>query len=235
MAIGKMKISPEGLQLIKDFEGCRLTSYKCAAGVWTIGYGHTGKDVRIGMNITKSQAEALLLKDLERFEKNVNMFDHIYDFNQNEFDALVSFAFQIGSINQLTANGTRTRKTIADKIPAYCNVNGRFNQGVYNRRLKEKALFTKNAKQAATIENNYFIPDVKAKGPYIKLRSRGEKVKNLQMAMNDLFHSGLDVDGKFGPNTENALKVIQKKAGLTPDGIYGPKTEAYFLKVFKGV
>ena len=58
-----MKISPEGLALIKKFEGCELEAYQCSAGVWTIGYGHT-KGVEEGMTITKDQAEQMLLEEL---------------------------------------------------------------------------------------------------------------------------------------------------------------------------
>ncbi|MEE3439617.1 lysozyme, partial [Ruminococcus sp.] len=63
-----MKINEEGLSLIKSFEGLRLKSYKCPSGIWTVGYGHTGKDVKPGMVITEEQAEELLKKDIELFE-----------------------------------------------------------------------------------------------------------------------------------------------------------------------
>ena len=90
-----MKISKQGLELIKSFEGCRLKAYQDIGGVWTIGYGHTD-NVKSGDIITQKKADELLLKDLERFEKHVNTYVPIYDFNQNQYDALVSFAFNIG-------------------------------------------------------------------------------------------------------------------------------------------
>ena len=65
------KINETGIALIKRFEGCRLTAYKCSAGVWTIGYGHTS-GVHSGQAITQAQADALLRQDLEKFERYVN-------------------------------------------------------------------------------------------------------------------------------------------------------------------
>lgn len=90
-----MKTNESGLSLIKSFEGLRLKAYKCPAGVWTIGYGHTGKDVKPGMIITEEQAEQLLRQDLERFEKGVDDLVEV-DINENQYSALVSLAYNIG-------------------------------------------------------------------------------------------------------------------------------------------
>lgn len=89
-----MKTSKKGIDLIKRFEGCKLSTYKCSAGVSTIGYGHTGKDVMPGMKITSEEAQRLLEKDLANFEKGVDLLG--LRFNQHQFDALVSFAFNLG-------------------------------------------------------------------------------------------------------------------------------------------
>lgn len=136
-----MKISNAGIQLIKKYEGCRLTAYKCPAGVLTIGYGHT-EGVKAGQKITQAQADNLLVSDMPKYEAKVNKYAK-YGFNQNEFDALVSFAYNIGSIDQLTANGTRTKAQIAEKIPAYNKAGGRVLSGLVKRRADEKALFLK--------------------------------------------------------------------------------------------
>lgn len=93
-----LKTGQAGLSLIKQFEGCRLTAYKCPAGVWTIGYGHTA-GVKQGQKITQEQADGLLTEDLQKYEKKVDKYDGRYWWNQNEFDALVSFAFNVGSID----------------------------------------------------------------------------------------------------------------------------------------
>ena len=88
-------ISNTGLVLIKNFEGLRLTAYKCPAGVPTIGYGHT-KNVKMGDVITLDQANIYLLQDLKGSIFFFFFYDKIYNFTQNEFDALVSFAFIFG-------------------------------------------------------------------------------------------------------------------------------------------
>lgn len=144
-----MKISTTGLNLIKSFEGCRLTAYKCPAGVWTIGYGHTG-NVKSGQKITQAKADAYLKSDLAKFEKHVASYDKKYKWTQNEFDALVSFAYNVGSITQLTANGTRTKKQISEKILAYDKAAGKTLAGLTRRRQAEKALFDKPVAKKST-------------------------------------------------------------------------------------
>lgn len=138
-----MKISNYGLDIIKQFEGCRLHAYKCPAGVWTIGYGHTG-DVRSGDVITKEKADELLIQDLKRFELHVMSYNHLYCFNQNEFDALVSFAYNVGNINGLTANGTRNRLDILKYLLKYNKGGGKILPGLIKRRQMEHDLFCKS-------------------------------------------------------------------------------------------
>ena len=135
-----MEISQKGIDLIKEFEGCRLTAYKDAVGVWTIGYGHT-KGVKSGDKISQAEAEQLLKDDLKIYEANVMKYDSKYHWNQNQFDALVSFAFNIGSIDQLTSNGKRSISTISSKILEYCHAGGKKLEGLERRRKAEKALF----------------------------------------------------------------------------------------------
>ena len=90
-----MKTSQKGIDLIKQFEGCRLSAYKCPAGVWTIGYGHT-YGVKAGQKISQKQAEEFLKDDLKSFEAAVNNYVKV-PLTQNQFDALVSFSFNVGS------------------------------------------------------------------------------------------------------------------------------------------
>lgn len=139
-----MKTSKNGIEMIKKFEGLRLRAYKCPAGVYTIGYGHTGS-VSPNMKISKETAEKFLIDDLKKFENHVNEYDikYKYRFNQNQFDALVSFAFNIGNIKQLTANGTRNKKTIAEKMLLYNKAGGVTLKGLVNRRQEEHDLFVK--------------------------------------------------------------------------------------------
>ena len=144
-----MKISEKGINLIKKYEGCRLTAYKPVKTekYWTIGYGHYGPDVKEGMVISQMQADMYLMLDLEKFEKKVEKYNTKYNWTQNEFDALVSFAFNIGSIDQLTANGTRTKKQIAEKIPAYNKAGGKVLAGLVKRRKDEAALFSEGLEE----------------------------------------------------------------------------------------
>lgn len=142
-----MHINNEGLSIIKESEGLRLKAYKCPAGVWTIGYGHTGKDVKKGMVITEEKATELLKSDIARFEKQVATYNTIYNFTSNEFSALVSFAYNIGSITGLTKAGTRTKLQIANKMLEYCHASGKKLNGLYKRRQKERRLFLKKGNE----------------------------------------------------------------------------------------
>ena len=137
------KINKSGLNLIKKYEGCRLTSYICPAGVLTIGYGHTGKDVKQNQTITKKKAIGLLKKDLARFERHVQSYNYIYEWTDNEFSALVSFAYNIGNIDQLTAYGTRTRSQIRTAMLKYVKANGKTLPGLVKRRKAELKLFNR--------------------------------------------------------------------------------------------
>ena len=137
------RINKSGLNLIKKYEGCKLTSYICPAGVLTIGYGHTGKDVKPNQTITKEKAINLLRKDLARFERHVQSYNYIYEWTDNEFSALVSFAFNIGNIDQLTSYGTRTRSQIRSAMLKYVKANGKTLQGLVKRRKAELKLFNR--------------------------------------------------------------------------------------------
>ena len=137
-----MKTSQRGINLIKQFEGVRLTAYKCPAGVYTIGYGHT-RGVKRGMKITEEEASAYLTADLLNSEKAVERYDSVYHWNQNEFDALVSFTFNCGDTNlrALLRNGRRNRSQIAATLPLYRKAGGKVLKGLERRRAAEKALF----------------------------------------------------------------------------------------------
>ena len=137
-----MKTSQRGINLIKQFEGVRLTAYKCPAGVYTIGYGHT-RGVKRGMKITEEEASAFLTADLLNSEKAVERYDSVYHWNQNEFDAFVSFTFNCGAANlrSLLRNGRRNRSQIAETLPLYRKAGGKVLKGLERRRAAEKALF----------------------------------------------------------------------------------------------
>ena len=137
-----MKTSEKGIALIISFEGFCPKAYKCLESekYYTIGYGHYGKDVKKTDTITKENAIDLLKKDLLVFESKVNKYNK-YGFSQNEFDALVSFAYNVGSIDGLTKGGTRTKEEIAKCITLYNKSGGKVINGLKKRREKEKELF----------------------------------------------------------------------------------------------
>ena len=140
-----MKISENGLNLIISFEGfCpKATKAVKTEKYYTIGYGHYGKDVDEKQTITKEEALTLLKKDMKRFETKVMKYNNCYNFTQNEFDALVSFAYNVGNIDQLTAKGTRTKKEIADAMLLYIKSGGNVLDGLRKRRIRERELFLK--------------------------------------------------------------------------------------------
>ena len=231
-----MNTSQNGINLIKKFEGCRLKAYKCAAGVWTIGYGHTA-GVKSTNVITQEQAEQYLREDLEKFEKNVERYRYRYNWNQNEFDAMVSFAFNIGSIDKLTVDGTRSKEVIAEKILLYNKAGGKVLAGLTERRKEEQKLFLTEVapvqqyvSKNKTTDGTGLIRAVqqwlnKEYAKYIKICDAcgkellnedgtfGAKTKAaltiaLQVWLNDFEGNSLKVDGEFGDKTKAACKVV---------------------------
>ena len=138
-----MKTSQNGINLIKKFEGCRLTAYKCPAGVWTIGYGHTA-GVKEGQKITQEQADNFLILDLKVYENHVNNLK--LPLNQNQFDALVSFTYNCGQGNLRTLVRNRSLGQIAEALLLYNKAGGTILQGLVRRRKEERELFLKQSK-----------------------------------------------------------------------------------------
>jgi lysozyme len=139
-----MNISQEGISLIKKFEGCELEAYKCAAGVWTIGYGHT-KDVKEGDSILKEDAESMLVHELQEYCNDVDIAVKV-DLKQNEFDALVSWTYNLGLTN---LNSSTMLKVLNegkhDEVPAqmkrWNKASGQVKQGLVRRREAEALMF----------------------------------------------------------------------------------------------
>jgi len=208
-----MKTGFNGIELIKSFEGCRLTGYLCPAKIPTIGYGHTGlingKAVKVGAKITMDQAIDLLKDDLEKFEARVNKYPK-YKWTQNEFDALVSFAYNHGTIDDLTDDGTRTRKVISEKLLEYdkARVNGVLVplKGLTRRREVEQILFNTSCKPKETVTSKSSIDDIMW----------------IQAKLNDRLKSShgyipLIVDGDYGNKTKVAVCVFWDTMGWNKD------------------
>jgi lysozyme len=140
-----MKTSALGVALVKQFEGLRTCAYLDAAGIWTIGYGHTGDDVRSGVRIDAAEAEALLRQDLAAAEEAVHALV-TQPLAQPSFDALVSFVFNIGAA--AFAGSTLLRKLNAGDIEGaaaeferWRYAGGRVLPGLLRRRIAERTLF----------------------------------------------------------------------------------------------
>ena len=139
-----MKISLEGLSLIKKFEGCRLEAYKCSANVLTIGYGHTG-GVKETDTITQSEADELLEKDVAKFEEYVE--DNVMvELDQSQFDALVAWTFNLGPGN--LRESTMLKKlndadyaSVPSEMKRWNKAGGKTLDGLIRRRNAEALLF----------------------------------------------------------------------------------------------
>lgn len=139
-----MKTGEKGLSLIKHFEGLRLRAYQCAANVWTIGYGHTA-GVRPGDVITPEQADAFLCQDVSDSERAVSSFVRV-PLIQCQFDALISFTFNLGPGNLRTSTLLRLLNAgdyqgAADQLLCWVNAGGKRLPGLVRRREAEKSLF----------------------------------------------------------------------------------------------
>ena len=137
-------INQAGLDLIKSFEGLRLSAYRDPVGIWTIGYGTT-RGVREGMQITERMADELLLGDVAYFENVVRSLVKV-SLTDNEFSALVSFVYNLGEGNLsrstlLKKLNAGDKRGAADELPRWNKAGGKVLQGLVRRRAAERALF----------------------------------------------------------------------------------------------
>lgn len=137
-------INDAALQLIKSFEGCRLTAYQDQRGIWTAGFGHTG-NVNEGDVITQEQADQYLLGDLQHAESTVGRLVHV-DISDNQFGALCSLTYNIGSGNFQSSTMLKliNKDDFADAANEFLkwnHVNGVPNDGLLRRRSAERDLF----------------------------------------------------------------------------------------------
>lgn len=138
------KMQTVNYEIIKDFEGLRLEAYKCPADVWTIGYGHTNK-VKQGDVITAGEADVLLALDVQEAERAVNAYVDV-DINQNQFDALVSFVYNLGAGNFKLSTLLRKLNEgdylgAANEFERWNKAGGKVLNGLVRRRKAESNLF----------------------------------------------------------------------------------------------
>ena len=144
-----MQTSDKGIALIKEFEGCKLTAYQDSVGVWTIGYGWTqpldGKPIRAGMTIKQETAERLLKTGLVSYESDVSRLVKV-GLTQGQFDALVSFTYNLGARSLSTSTLLRKINAgdyagAADQFLRWNKAGGKVLKGLTRRREAERALF----------------------------------------------------------------------------------------------
>lgn len=224
------RTSQTGVDLIKEFEGCRLTAYKATSSeqYYTIGYGHYGADVYPGMTITQQQAENLLKSDLIRFENNVNDFLSKYDITikQNQFDALVSFTYNLGNIwvkydtfdlKTYLINGVSnyTDEQITAAFTRWNKAGGKELDGLTRRRKAEAALFLHGNTDTCSCSEAYA-------GYYICTASSALNIRN--------GHGG----SVIGTMPANAVVYVSKADGqwahVTYNGIKGCSSMKYLKR-----
>lgn len=179
-----MEVSENGLAFIQAHEGLSLHWYELNDGGLTVGFGHyvphsTAKKngIKKGDRITREQANAYLKQDIQRFVNGVNqqLKEYKLDVNQNQFDALVSYAFNRGLGNKAGTNGLRqllkNSKTVNDiskNLLIYWGTNKHYKNGLLNRRNAEKKLFDKGVSRETIISNEKAVDELEFTSPTLK-------------------------------------------------------------------
>lgn len=230
-----MRVSKKCIDLVKEFEGCYLEAYQDAVGVWTIGFGVTsadkaitGKDIKKGMKISQATADRWLEECLNQlYLPKVLKYQNTYGFNTSQIDALVSFAYNIGSIDGLTDKGKRSIRTIEEKILAYNKAGGKTLKGLTTRRLRELQVFRQGAKKF-----DEGFPILPSRG-YFQLADKGKQVGQVQKLLTWMdFYNG-KIDNVYGPETVKAVKKLQDLIGTSQNGKFGNKCLPYCKKYKK--
>jgi len=212
----QMRTSPLGVQAIAQREGRVLHAYRDTRGIWTIGVGHTsaaGPPVVVkGMQITATQCDEILGRDLAQFEDAVNRAVKV-SISQNAFDACVSLAFNIGAGGFMGSSVVRDINKGDMKAAAEAFLLWDHPPELMGRRKSERAQFLR--------------PDGPAPSPGAAADPEAPhgSIAWIQAKLNEKgANPKLDVDGDLGPATIAAIKAFQMKNGLVADGIVGPKT-----------
>ncbi len=208
--INNMKTSPNGLALITRWEGLKLNRYICPAGKPTIGVGHVIlPSENIPDVITEKMAMELLSKDVERFERAVNRSITI-ELNQNQFDALVSFVFNVGEGGlrntgvQRAVNEKRfsdVPKRLKDWSKAKVNGVSTVLQGLLNRRISEGELFMRPMDQKENLAS------------YVSFTK--DLLIQIQTNLSKIGFYTKKIDGLYGPGTKNAIESFASNNSIT--------------------
>lgn len=209
-----MNISQKGIDLIKKFEGCRLTAYKPVPTErwYTIGYGRYSPSIKEGQKITQAQADQFLKEDVKKYSDAVNECVKV-KINQHQHDALTSFCYNcgIGALQKSTLLkkvNAKDFKEAAEEFGEWIRGGGNILQGLVKRRAAEKALFLLP------------VPDLHPY-PGHPLKEGSTNTVGTSQLQKKL---GLKADGVFGPKTKAAVIGFQKSHKLETDGIVGKIT-----------
>jgi GH24 family phage-related lysozyme (muramidase) len=222
-----MKLSNNGLSLIKSFEGVRLTAYKAVPTEehWTIGYGHYGPDVKKNMKITQTQADEYFKKDVARFEKAVNENVKV-PLNQNQFDALVSFTYNCGEgalqrSDLLKLLNQGKYKEAANQFDLWNKSGGKVLAGLVKRRAKEKELFLKDLPKEKVVKPN--VEKVSA-----EIVTKPNKSSTTKKVIKTYKVKSGDALSKLASKWGTTVKRLQELNGIkNPDKIYIGQTLKY--------
>jgi lysozyme len=145
-----LNTSPQMRHMIEEWEGLRLQAYQDSVGVWTIGYGHTGPDVHEGQDITDAMADQLMSNDLHKFELAVGSMLDGAPTTQQQFDALVSFAYNLGAGALKGSSLLRLHQEgqyglAAAQFALWCHAGGEVLEGLVKRRAGEAAVYLTGA------------------------------------------------------------------------------------------
>lgn len=205
------KTSTAGIALLKEFEGCRLKAYKAlpTEKYYTIGYGHSGADVKKGMTITLVKAEALLKSDLKDYENSINNYVLVH-ITQNMFDALISFSYNCGM--SAIKNSTLLKKLnkkrylgAAEQFMSWNKSGGKVIPGLTERRIKERILFLKGYCD-------------KPKEQVSKTTAKTSEIRWIQWKLE------VKLDGIWGDKTAAAVRAKRKSLGW-------PETSGYICTI----
>lgn len=226
-----MTINAAALNLIKGFESKELKAYRDAVGIWTIGYGHTAMagppSPKAGMTITSAEADALLLKDLGKYEAPVKKLVKV-PLNENQYGALTSLVFNIGEGN--FAKSTLLKKLNAGNyaaVPAelmkWNKAKGKVLAGLTRRRKAEGQLFTKPVSarpkpvpapaKPAPVPVEPIVPKP---APTPAPASDKAIIANVQRRLKELGYNPGGDDGILGPLTKGSILSFRNDNGLKP-------------------
>ena len=229
-----LDVSAKGLDLIAGFEGWSATLYNDVADNATIGYGHlvhagpiNDADRRgpFGKGITKQQGLALLQSDVESKAQAVRQYVTV-KLNQGQFDALVSFAYNVGAGNLKSSTLLKKLNAgdyagAANEFANWTKAGGKVLSGLQRRRAAEAAMFRGTGGTGGTGGSG--SGGTQAKPWFTRTLNQGDRGADVQELQRRL---KLTADGVFGPKTKAAVVAFQRSKRLTPDGIVGPRTAA---------